>query len=457
MTTTPAVSSLRTVVPPGPRQPVEMATIREDPLGFLRSMFARYGDVTRHFTSGEEVVVINDPELAHQVLRGHPHYTKLGTPDESMLTPLLGKGLLTSEGEVWVRQRHLCQPAFRRREVERLDTLMTETAAELADHWEMAAEAGEVVRVDHDLTALTLQVVVQALLGSDLSAIGARFGEAVDVLNRFMGHYEPGTDEAAGTTQAKAGFAAAKSFLDRVVQVIVAGRRATPVVSGRAPDLLDALLAARGPGGELTDSELRDQVITILMAGHETTAKALTWTAYLVDRHPGVAERLNTELDRVLGGRVPTAADLPALVYTRMVIDEALRLYPPVWQISRRAATDSILGRYRVSAGSLVCVSPYILHRHPRYWDSPEEFRPERFAAGEEASAAGRAYLPFGGGPRICVGQAFALSEAQLVLATLASRIRLRAVSDETAEPEALVTLRPRNGLRMRPVVVRRG
>jgi cytochrome P450 len=196
----------------------------------------------------------------------------------------------------------------------------------------------------------------------------------------------------------------------------------------------------------VTDTELRDQVLTIAMAGHETTAKTLTWTLYLLDRHPEVAARLAGEVDAALGGRLPTAADLDKLTLCQQVIEEALRLYPPVWQITRRALGPDALAGYDVTPGALIAISPYLLHRNPRYWDEPDAFRPERFAAGSAAYPS-HLYLPFGGGPRICIGQHFALVEATLVLATLLREIRLEVVPGFIVEPEALVTLRPRHGL----------
>ncbi len=417
--------ALQHPLPPGPAEPVPIARIRADPLSFLRDLTARYGDVVRHVTESGPVVTVNRAELARHVLANRErNYIKRGTPDDAMLTPLLGRGLLTSEGETWKRQRRITQPSFERRRVENLGELIREETLALIERWRPAIDSGEPVRLDHDLSSLTLAVVSRAILGSDVSGIGRRFGEAVDTVNRFMGHYDPLLPGDEGS-EARASFTGALRFLDGLVALLVAGRRAS---GEQADDLLGALLAA-GFG----EREIRDQVLTMLMAGHETTAKALCWTTYLLDQHPEVAERLDAELEH---------EELPP--FGIRVVQEALRLYPPVWLISRTARADDTLGGYHVAAGTLVCVSPYLLHRHPEYWPEPDRFDPDRFAQGDRPEFA---YLPFSGGPRRCIGERLALFEAQTVLATLRRRVAIRLLASHPVEPEALVTLRPRHGL----------
>jgi cytochrome P450 len=399
----------RTVtLPPGPRELVPIATIRADPLGFLEGVTREHGDVVRHETESGPVVTLNRPELARHVLRNRErNYVKRGTPDDLMLTPLLGRGLLTSEGDVWKRQRRITQPSFDRARVESLGALIVEETERLIDRW----GDGGLVRLDHDLSSLTLAVVSRAILGSDVSGMGRRFGEAVDTVNRFMGHYDPllpGEEGAAARTA----FANALKLLDGIVSLLVQGRRAS---GEESDDLLGALLAAG-----FDAREIRDQVLTMLMAGHETTAKALGWTIYLLDRHP-------------------EAADAPLL----QLIKESMRLYPPVWLLSRTARVDDEVAGYRIPAGTLVCVSPYLLHRHPGYWADPERFDPSRFAVDPPDFA----YLPFSDGPRRCIGERLAMFEAELVLRTLRERVRIELDPAHPVEPEALVTLRPKHGL----------
>jgi cytochrome P450 len=428
--------------PPGPREPVAVADIRRDPLGFLRETTARYGDVARHVTlEGDSVVIVNRADLARSVLRERRRvYVKRGTPDDQMLTPLLGEGLLTSEGEMWQRQRRTAQPAFARRRIAALDGLIVEQTLALLERWKQAIADGSAVRLDHDLSSLTLAVVAQAILGSGISNADRRFGRAVDTVNRFMGHYDPLEPTAEGA-RARAAFSGALAFLDGLVRLIVQARRAEG--TSNDPDLLDRLLA-----DGYDDRSLRDQVLTVLMAGHETTAKALTWASYLLACHPEVGARLDRELAVALDGREPTAEDLAAAPLCRDVMREAMRLYPPVWLLSRRATRDDELGGFHIAGGTLVCVSPYLLHRHPDYWDAPESFNPDRFADGDaETRRPDFAYIPFSGGPRRCIGETLALLEAQLVLATLRQRVDIRLVPGHPVEPEALVTLRPREGL----------
>jgi cytochrome P450 len=424
-------------LPPGPAEVVPVREIRRDPLAFLRDLTARFGDIACHRTEHDLVVTLNRPELARHVLRHRERiYVKSGTPDDAMLTPLLGEGLLTSEGETWKRQRRIAQPAFDRDRVAGLDGLIVEETLALLERWHPARSSGEAVRLDHDLSGLTLAVVARAILGADVSGIGRRFGSAVDTVNRFMGHYDPLLPGAEGAA-ARAEYAAALRFLDGLVAMIVAGRRASDDLGD---DLLGRLLA-----GGFDQRELRDQVLTMLMAGHETTAKALSWSLVLLDRHPDVAARLDAELEAVLGGRPPRAADLDRLALLQSVVREALRLYPPVWLISRKATVDDEVGGYTIPAGALVCVSPYLLHRHPALWDDPDRFDPDRFARDEERPEF--AFMPFSGGPRRCIGERLALLEAGLVLTTLRPRVGIRLVPDHPVEPEALVTLRPRHGL----------
>jgi cytochrome P450 len=442
-----------------------MRRMRGAPLEFLTGLARTYGDITRHCADGDTVYVLNHPDHARYVLKDNgANYTKEDTPDDHMLRPLLGNGLLTSDGEEWARQRRLCAPAFRPSAVRTFDGIITDAAHALADRLRAAAEADAdaPIAVDHQLAGLTLSVLTRSILGADTQGIGEGFGRAVDAVNRFIGHYVPADDpDPQDTEQRRRGFVRARLFLDGVTRMLITARRA----GGSAPDanLLDTMLRAQAGGGSpmpgaghgvpghsapdsLTDTDLRDQVLTLVMAGHETTAKALTWTLYLLDRHPEEAERLREEVDRALAGRTPTAADLSALPRCRRAVQEAMRLYPPVWLISRRAAAADIIGGYDVEPGTLVCVSQWVLHRHPAYWDAPEEFRPDRFTSADLPS---HLYLPFGGGDRICIGQHFAMAEATLVLAVLMQTVRLRLVPGHPVEPEALVTLRPRHGMHM--------
>jgi cytochrome P450 len=431
--------------PPGPDTEVDLYAMRSRPLQFLEEMFGRYGDFSSHRTNGELVYLVGRPDLARQVLKEDNHlYTKTETPDDAMLRPLLGDGLLTSSGDTWARQRRMCAPAFRRTEVERYTDMIVDAAERLIEQWRPGLENGNAVRLDHQLTALTLSVLVKAILGAEVDGIGPRFGAAVDGINGYIGRYLPGEQaDADDAARRRAAYRAAATFLNAVVSAILAARRAGGGTDRR--DLLGAILAA---SEQITPTQLRDQVLTLVMAGHETTAKALSWTLYLLDRYPAERRRVEEEVDRVLGGRRATAADLPDLQACRRAVAEAMRLYPPVWLISRRAVVDSTLGEFEVPAGTLIAISPFVLHRHPAFWVQPTEYMPERFITDPQPS---HLYLPFGGGARVCLGQHLATVETVLVLATLAQRVRLELVPGFPVEPEALVTLRPRHGLMMIP------
>jgi enediyne biosynthesis protein E7 len=437
-------------VPPGPAEEIDPLLIRRDPLRFLSDLATRYGELSSHRTGGERVYVLSGADLARRVLKDdYTSYTKAGTPDDHMLSPLLGDGLLTSNGETWARQRHLCAPSFRRAAVEEFDALMTGAAVDLADRWGRAADGGEPVRVDHDLTSLTLRIVVAALLGSDQADLGQGFGRAVDAINRFIGHYDGSAPMTGDLAARRDAYVAAQRFLRNVVGLLISARRMAGADAAHE-DLLAAMMNHAGPfDGELSDGELYDQVLTMVMAGHETTAKSLTWTLHVLAGQPSVAAAVRAELASVLGGRPPTAADLPLLGLTRRVVDEVVRLYPPVWLISRRAVRDTSLGGYAVPAGALVCISPWTMHRNPAYWPDPPRFDPGRFLPPAAGGRPSHAYLPFGGGPRVCIGRAFALTEAALVLATILPRLDFTHVPGLRVVPEALVTLRPRDGLIM--------
>jgi cytochrome P450 len=434
-----------------------MAAMRADPLAFVTRMNRKYGDLTSHLGDGERVYMLHRPDLAKHVLKDNvANYTKANTPDDAMLRPLLGNGLLTSDGAEWARQRRLCAPAFRRTAVTTFDGIITEETLALLDRWRSAAEPGTALPVEHHLTSLTLAILTRAVLGVDLGAAGEGFGRAVDAANRFMGHYVPDPDpDPQDTALRRKGYVQARSFLQLIARTVIASRRAigpAPADGGTSGQgtsaqgtsaqgtLMDTMI------DELDDIDLRDQVLTLIMAGHETTAKALTWTLYLLDQHPAEAALIHAELDEVLAGRTPTAADLPSLVHCRRAIEEAMRLYPPVWLISRRATGPDVIDGYEIPAGALVCVSQWVLHRHPDHWERPEDYVPARFT---EPDLPSHLYLPFGGGERTCIGRHFALVEATLVLATLLQSARLTLEPGFPVEPEALVTLRPKHGMRM--------
>jgi cytochrome P450 len=369
---------------------------------------------------------------------------------------VLGQGLLTSEGDFWRRQRRIAQPGFHRDKVRRFADQMTGAAARMVQRWEVhqagpGGSGGTPLNIAHEMMVLTLGIVGDTLLSLDTTAESERVGPAVTLalehIQRRMFALFPFVDDLPLPSNRR--FRRAVRYLDQLVMKLIEDRRASGEDTG---DLLSMLISARdGDSGEgMSPQQLRDEVMTIFAAGHETTANALAWTFYLLSLHPAVARRLRAELKQVLDGRLPRYDDLAQLPYTAAVIQEVLRLYPPAWVISRSAIGDDLVCGYHVPAGSIVVVSPYITQRREVSWPNPEGFDPDRFLGASPPAAHRFDYFPFGGGPRQCIGNGFALMEAQLVLATVAQRFALHLVPGRTVVAEPLITLRPRGGIPMR-------
>lgn len=440
----------RTPPGPKPRYPGQfLKMLATDRLGLFAEM-ARHGDVTQITIRRRPVVLLMHPDDIRRMLVVEQRSFVKG-PSLLQTRQLLGDGLLTSEGEFHLRQRRLVQPAFHRERIAEYASVMTEYADRTSARW----RNGEKLDVHEEMMRLTLAVAARCFFSADVEGDARDIGEALDLSLRLFGYailplgglirYVP----LPWVRELWRARRSLESFIERLIQE----RRASGEDHG---DLLSMLIAARdteGDGRGMTDKQLRDEIVTLLMAGHETTANALTWTWYLLSKYPQVEEKLHAELDRVLGGRTPTVADVPQLTYTRNVLAEAMRLYPPAWILERRAVKDFEAGGYRIPAGSLVLASQYLVHRDPRWWDEPARFAPERWEEGKERPKF--SYFPFGGGTRICVGEPFAWMEGTLVLATLAQRWRLCYEEPLDPVPEPLVTLRPRDGLPMRLVARR--
>jgi len=454
-----AVSKLqrrRPEVPPGPRGQWLFGSGPEasrDPLAFYRRVWREHGDVVRmRALPWFQWYLVAHPAGVERVLQtNQSNYRK----PKLFVRPLglvTGNGLVTSEGEFWRRQRRLAQPAFHRQRLALLGETMTRAAARMVEGWAGThARTGEPFDVAEEMSRLTVRIAAETLFSADITPDAARFGDALKVALENISHrmrYPFVAPEFVPTARSRV-FRAARRTLDEVVEGIIRARRRDTADRG---DLLSMLMLARDEetGEAMDDRQVRDEVMTLLIAGHETTAAGLTWAWYLLARNPAAGERLRAELSAVLGGRAPSVEDLPSLPYTRMVFDETLRLYPPAWGQPRQSvAADEVCG-YRIEGGRMLIVSQYITHRHPDYWERPEEFIPERFSPELSAARPRFAYFPFGGGARQCIGNRFALMEAQMVIATVAQHF-LPAPADE-AEPEldATFTLRPRGGLRMR-------
>ena len=439
-------------VPPGPPRQFLLGNAgeiqRRGGATFVLDTMRTYGDLCRYHVLQWPVHLLSHPDYIKHVLQdNHRNYGKRVFAYRA-LRLILGHGLLTSDGDFWLRQRRLAQPAFHRQRIEGFGSIMTNATQAMLQTWEAYARRQQPFDVAQEMTRLTLRVAGETLfhidLTNDADAVGQALVYAMEQINTRL--HRPFPLPLFFPTPKNRRVVKALRTLDRVVTGIIEERRRAPQDHG---DLLSMLMLAQDEetGERMDDQQLLDEVKTMILAGHETTANALTWTWYLLAQHPAVEAKLATELAEVLAGRVPAVTDLPRLSYTQMVIHEAIRLYPPAWIFLRHAIQDDMIGGYCIPAGSAVAVSPYVMHRHPAFWEEPETFMPERFTP-ERTSARHRfAYIPFAAGPRQCIGNTFALTEAQLVLAMVAQRYRLRLLPDRPVVPETTITLRPRSGV----------
>ena len=418
--------------------------LARDQLGFLHQL-ASLGPVSRFRMFNQTVYQISEPaEIQHVMQDNARNYIKGKLFD--FMRNMVGNGLFVSDGEFWLRQRRMMQPAFhQRRLVSLVDGMVTETQVSL-DRWTQAAERGQIVDIAEEMTALAMRVVTRALFSSRLSGKEKRLAEAISLILdeisfRFrMPFYPPLHFPTPRNRKAQA----ALRTIDDVVFEIINTRRSTPGEETK-DDLLAMLMEARdeGDGKGMTDQQLRDETLIMFAAGHETTANAMAWAFYLLDQHPEVFTKLRAEVETVLDGRAPTAGDLPGLVYTRMVIEEVLRLYPPLLTTNRQALKDDVIGGYAIPAGATISISPYVLQRDPRYWDNPEKFDPERFGPDAVGERPRFAYFPFGGGPRLCIGKEFALFESVVVLAMTVQRFDWQITPGADVHPLQMVTMKP--------------
>ena len=427
-----------------------LRAFRSDPIGLLMAARRDHGDVVRLRLGRITAHLVSHPQgIRHVLQTRHLHYTKR-TRGIARLREILGDGLLTNDGEFWLRQRRTMQPAFHRERIQGFGALMARAVSCMLDDWERRSGSGPLqLDVAREMMALTLRIVAEALFGADVEPVAGdvdqALGTALHVTNDRV--KQPFDLPSWLPTPGNRRFRSAMAVLDGVVEAMIRQRR-----RGEArDDLLSMLMQARDPetGQGMSDRQLRDEVMGVFLAGHETTANALTWTLYLLSQHPDAEAELHAELARVLGGRVPTHEDARQLPYAAMVIQESMRLFPPAWLFGRSPAADEEIEGFGIPKGSLVFLSPYVTHRHPELWPEPERVSPRRFAPEQAATLDRFAYFPFGGGPRLCIGAPFAKLEMLIVLASVVQRFQLRLAQGAVVEPEPLVTLRPRHGMPM--------
>jgi cytochrome P450 len=448
--------------PPGPRRPMVGALLSpgRDPLKLLTRMAREYGDIVYYRMGGERVYFVNHPQYIRDVLVTHQkNFTKSRGLERAKR--LLGEGLLTSEGATHLRQRRLLQPAFHRDRIANYASVMVAHADRLCERW----SPGTTVDVSKEMMRLTLSIVGKTLFSSDVESQADEVGVAVtEVLATFWFTLLPfqGLVERLPLPILRRG-RASRARLDALIYSMIDERRATGRDHG---DLLSMLLAVRDDQRQglspednqkqglslLSPQQVRDEAITLLLAGHETTANALTWTWYLLSQHPEVEARLHAEIDTVLAGRLPTLADIERLPLVEQIVTESMRLYPPAWIIGRRAIGEYTLGPYTLPPRAMIFMSPYVTQRDARFFPDPDRFDPRRWSAAGAAALPKFAYFPFGGGARQCIGEHFAWMELVLVVATISQRWQLRLVPNHPVVPQPLITLRAKHGMAMAPV-----
>jgi cytochrome P450 len=438
--------------PPGPGPLSSLNSVLalgRDPIRFALDMWHRYGDLVRiRFLFWQGYLVFHPDQIKHILQDNHRNYTK-DFFTLNAFKAFVGNGLVTNNGDSWLQQRRLMQPAFHRKRLAAFGTLITGTTVEMIERWQGFAEQGQPLDIAGEMMRLTLRIVGRSLFSIDLSNETETVGRAVTTLSTLMVEYMSVPFPPLWIpTPRNRRITSAIRTLDTVVQDIITARRRQHTESG---DLLSLLLSARDEetGERMSDKQVRDEVMTLLFAGHETTSNLLAWTWYVLSQHPEVERRLHAELEAVLAGQRPSVEHLTNLPYSQMVLEETLRLYPPAWSLARKARARDCVGGYAIPAKSVILMIPYVTHRHPAFWEHPEWFDPERFTPECAVARPRYAYYPFGGGPRQCIGNNFALMEAHLILATVAQRYRLHLVPGHEVEAEALLTLRPRYGLPM--------
>ena len=438
-------------VPPGPRglPLLGMALqVLHDPLGTLQRISREYGDIVRIPIVSDSRIFLNHPDYIEQVTviqQSKFHKSKL---TKDVTERLLGEGLLISEGDFWRRQRRLAQPAFQRNRINEYAATMVESAEAHSQKWLDSEERD----IAHEMMALTLDIAVRTLFGTTLPGEARQVGRSLEFLMRYSLRRTRSPFKLPEKWPTPANRRAEREiqFLDSLVYRIIDERKRLGDASEHN-DLLSLLMAAMDEdGSQMTPKQLRDEIMTLFTAGHETTALTLSWAWYLLSKNPSAETRLYEELRNVLAGRPPSIADLGQLPYLRSVVNEVLRLYPPAYILARTSIAPCTIGGYLLPVGSTIVLSQWVTHRDARFFSDPDAFIPERWLDGLEDRLPAGAYFPFGDGPRRCIGQNFALMEVALVLATIAQKFQFHLASGQRIVPDPLVTLRPRNGIRMR-------
>jgi len=416
------------------------------PPEYMLHLIGKYGDVTRYWGPYFPIFCIANPEYVKEILtKAWPHYVK-GTIDYKVVGAVLGNGLVTNDGPHWASQRRLMQPVFGNRSTNQFGQVINEMAEDLAQQWENY-DSDRIIQLDQEMSRITFQVVSRTLFGTNIDHVADEMVEILDLVNQNPMKLEslfrlwPNLPLPGNSA-----FRKVKQRLNDIVDNLVDDHRNEGKTDG---DIVDRLIAARNEedGSSMTNEQMRDEIITLMLAGHETSATALTWTFYLLSQNPEVENSLREELLSTLKGSSADAKDLAELPYLKQVVQESMRIYPPVWGIARKSADETKFNGYRIPKNSYIAISIFGLHRHPDFWHKPEEFDPSRFDSSQQQSRHSYSYLPFAAGPRACIGASMAMLEVQLVLARLLQSFKVTPVPNHPIEPLPVVTLKQRYGM----------
>jgi cytochrome P450 len=451
MATAPTTTTATNGRPPGPSgKPVvgSIPDFRRDILGTMLDGWRAYGDVVRFNVAGDAYLVVHPDHIQYVLRENSDNYPKAPFQDVRW-RKIVGEGIVTSKGEFWARQRRLADPAFHQERIAAFGTIMTDATNEMLAEWEPAAKRGESIDIRNEMMRLTLTILARAMFSADVWRDAHTIGDAVGIMlthaNKRL--FSPVDPPEKLPLPSHRRYLTARDKFDAVIYRMISERRSGEPTN----DLLSMFIEARDAetGEQMDDVQVRDEVRTMFVAGHETTAVAMTWAFYLLSLYPDVAARLQAEIDEVLGGRTPTVEDLPKLQYEWRVIQESLRLYPAIWVFLRSAIVDDEIGGYTIKKGKNLFISTYITHRHPDFWDNPEGFDPDRFEPEKTKDWHRFQYIPFGGGPRKCIGNNFAIVEMQLCMAQILQRYRLDLVPGWPIATEPGLSLRQKYGMRM--------
>jgi enediyne biosynthesis protein E7 len=424
----PNSGSVKRRLPPTPTS--NLRELIRSPLSFFNHIASEYGDVVCYRPAPDPAILVNHPDyIRHVLVDNNRNYTK-ATYSNLAFNKVVGEGLLTSEGETWRKQRRMMQPAFHHKRIEAMDEMIVHATQTMLTRWQRSYEAGQPLNVANEMAALTVTITTRALFGIDLGDEVLEIGE---IVNRAASYLEKPSNplliKSAGELAA---------VVDRIIQ-----QRKYEFKDGG--DLLSSMIQTKDEktGTEMDNEQLRNQIMTLMLAGYETTASALSWTWYLLSQNLWAMEKLKQEVSKKLEGRAPKYADVENMPYSRMIFSESMRLFPPAWTLGRRAIGEDEIGGYYIAPNAVIAICIYTVHRHPQFWDNPEIFDPERFSPANSTGRHKFAYIPFGAGPRQCIGNYLGLMEASLVIATIAQRFELHLVPGIDVQPQAVFVLRP--------------